>query len=155
MNTIEQQRFMSIVEEEVKRTYQHSGEVKIAEIGLEMPEGNTFYAEFNNGESDDFCYAFVQKNGECRLFDDGETLVRFFQGLLDKKRSILQRFSEFNFNDFIGAFIAFAVIGSFTILIMHASWNGNLGDQTISKEYLAIVSIVLGFYFGRSPKTQF
>ncbi|HPR87303.1 MAG TPA: hypothetical protein PL181_04710, partial [bacterium] len=62
--------------------------------------------------------------------------------------------SEFNFNDFIGAFIAFAVIGSFTVLIMHASWNGNLGDQTISKEYLAIVAIVLGFYFGRSPKTQ-
>jgi len=154
MNSEEQMLIDKSISEEISKAYPKASNIKINKIGLEMPEGRTYYAEFTAGEEEDFSYIFVQKDGDCRLLDDGESLVSFFQGLLDKKRSILQRFSEFNFNDFIGAFIAFAVIGSFTVLIMHASWNGNLGDQTISKEYLAIVAIVLGFYFGRSPKTQ-
>ncbi len=154
MKSEEQLLIEKTISEEINKSYPMASSIKISKIGLEMPEGRTFYAEFKTGEEDDFCYIFVQKDGESKLLDDGESLVSFFQGLLDKKRSILQRFSEFNFNDFIGAFIAFAVIGSFTVLIMHASWNGSLGDQTISKEYLAIVSIVLGFYFGRSPKSS-
>jgi hypothetical protein len=143
-----------IVTEAVKREYRDPTEFKVVEIGFDMPEGTTLYAEFKAAGKDDFIYALVEPDGSCRLFDDGEAMVRFFQALLDRKRSLWQRFSELNFNDLIGAFIAFVIIGSFAVLVIHAGWQGNLSGNTISKEFLAIVSVVLGFYFGRSRKSE-
>ena len=144
-----------IVAEAVKNEYPNpTTDFKIAEIGFDMPEGTMLYADFKANAEDDFCYALVKPDGTCKLFDSGEEMVRFFQSLMDRKRSFLQRFSELNFNDLIGAFIAFVIIGSFAVLIVHGGWNGSLSGDTISKEYLAIVSVVLGFYFGRSRKSE-
>jgi hypothetical protein len=144
----------SIVIEEVKKGYIDAENIKVCEIGFEMPEGKALYAEFKDKKGENFCYALVPPDRKCILFNDGEELVRFFQNLLDRKRSLWQRFSEINFNDMIGAFIAFAIVGSFAVLVIHAGWIGNMKEDTISKEFIAIVSMVLGFYFGRSPKAQ-
>ena len=140
--------------EAVKKEYRDPTEFNIVEIGFDMPEGTTLYADFKvNGEAD-FNYALVEPDGKSRLFDDGEAMVRFFQLLMDRRRSLWQRFNELNFNDLIGAFIAFVIIGSFAVLVIRAGWQGSLGGDTISKEFLAIVSVVLGFYFRRSRKSE-
>jgi hypothetical protein len=152
------------VKDGILKEYQEPTEINVNEIGFDMPEGKAMYASFKVPEDtaegdagatrDDFCYALVQPDGTCKLFDDGEQLVRFFQDLLDRKRSLWQRFNELNFNDLIGAFIALAIIGSFTFLVIHASWIKAPPEAWISKEFLAIVSVVLGFYFGRNPKVK-
>jgi hypothetical protein len=154
MSKITKTELDQIVTEAVKKEYSDPTAFKVVEIGFDMPEGTTLYADFKVDGTDDFSYAFVEPDGKCRLFDDGEGMVRFLQLLLDKKRSLWQRFNELNFNDLIGAFIAFVIIGSFAVLVIHTGWQGSLGGNTISKEFLAIVSVVLGFYFGRSRKSE-
>jgi hypothetical protein len=145
-----------IVTDAIKRECPNPTDFKIVEIGFDMPEGITLYAGFKTKDKDDeFCYAVVEPGGTCKLFDDGEEMVRFFQTLMDRKQSFLQRFSELNYNDLISAFIAFVIIDSFAFLVVHAGWkNGSLGADTISREFLAIVSVMLGFYFGRSRKSE-
>lgn len=140
-------------------------DIVLADIGINMAEGVSMYAEFKRLADDpadakkgrmeeDFCYVIVFPNGDTKLLNNGEELVLYFQALLDRKRTVWQRFSELNFNDMIGAFIAFAVIGGFTFLIIRASLNNIPSEDWISKEFLAIVSMVLGFYFGRNPKSK-
>jgi hypothetical protein len=144
----------TLLKEKVSSEYLEAKDIKVCEIGVDMPEGKAFYAEFTDHDGPDFCYALVQQDGQCKIFNDGEALVMFFQNLLDRKRSLWQRFSELNFNDLISAFIAFTIIGSFAFLTIRAGWVGTPSDSVISKEFLAIVSLVLGFYFGRAPKAQ-
>ncbi|MBI5932382.1 MAG: hypothetical protein HY867_01640 [Chloroflexi bacterium] len=149
----------------IQKGFPGSTDFVLADIGIKMAEGVSMYAEFkrlsdNPADAkrgrmqEDFCYVIVFPNGDTKLLDNGEELVLYFQALLDRKRTVWQRFSELNFNDMIGAFIAFAVIGGFTFLIIHAALNNIPPEDWISKEFLAIVSMVLGFYFGRNPKSK-
>jgi hypothetical protein len=144
----------NLVKQKVTDEYLDVKDVKVCEIGVDMPEGKAFYAEFNDHDGSNYCYALVQQDGQCKIFNDGEALVMFFQNLLDRKRSLWQRFSELSFNDLISASIAFTIIGSFALMTIISAWVGTPSDGIISKEFLAIVSLVLGFYFGRTPKAQ-
>jgi hypothetical protein len=155
MSGLTKSELENIVIEEIKKGYVDVEDIKVVEIGFEMPEGKALYAGFKDKDGPgNFCYALVSPDHQCKIFNDGEELVRFFQNLLDRKRSLWQRFSEINFNDMIGAFIALAIVGSFAVLVVRAGWIGTLSENSISKEFIAIVSMVLGFYFGRSPKAQ-
>lgn len=153
------------VKAEIPKQYPNATNILVSEIGVTTPEGKAMYATFkkpvDNPEAakagkmkNDFSYAMVFADGSVKLMDDGEELVRYFQTILDRKRSLWSRFSELNFNDMIGAFIAFAVVGTFVFLIIYAAAGGKPSGDWISKEFLAIVSVVLGFYFGRNPKAK-
>jgi hypothetical protein len=145
---------------EIPKQYPGAMEIVVSEIGVTTPEGKALYADFkkpnavNNKMVKDFCYAMVLANGTVKLMDDGEELVRYFQTILDRKRSLWSRFNELNFNDMIGAFIAFTVVGTFAFLVIYAAAGGRPSGDWVSKEFLAIVSVVLGFYFGRNPKAK-
>lgn len=139
-----QEQIEKLITNEVLRQYSDASEFKISPIGDSLIEGYTFYVGFSTkheAPEDSFFYAFIDKNG-CKLLDDGEDLVKYFEILLDRKKSILQRLSDFDLLDIVGAFLALMIVGSFTWLICI--------QAKITSEFLAIVSLVLGYYFGRS-----
>lgn len=165
MSALAKTEIVKLVMEAVPKEYPGAKDIVVSEVGVKTAEGTAMYADFNRPADKpedakkgklvaDFCYAMVFADGGVNLMDDGEDLVRFFQTLLDRKRSLLARFSELNFNDLIGAFIAFAIVGTFAFLVIYAAAGGRPTGEWVSKEFLAIVSVVLGFYFGRNPKAK-
>ena len=165
MSDLSKTQIETAVADAILKEYPGSRDIVPSEIGIKMAEGMSMYAEFNRPADNpadaskgkmqaDFCYVVIFPDGNTKLLDDGEDLVLYFQTLLDRKRTIWQRFSELNFNDLIGAFIAFAIVGGFTFLVIHAALNNIPPEDWISKEFLAIVALVLGFYFGRNPKSK-
>jgi hypothetical protein len=140
--TEEQSREM--INKEILKQYPDAKDFRISPIGESLIDGYTYYVAFTTAEEnseDSFFYAFLDKNG-CKLLDDGEDVIKHFEVLLDRKKNVLQRLSEFDLLDIVGAFLALMIVGAFTWLITTGA--------KISAEFLAIVSLVLGYYFGRS-----
>jgi hypothetical protein len=108
-------------------------------------DGSVYYVEFGKGP-DDFCYAFVDER-RVRLCDDGVQLVKDLQMLLDKRRTVWQRLKEFSIVDAVGALIALGVTAAFIVLVAIPSGQ-------VSKEFLSIFGIIVGYYFGKSAVTS-
>lgn len=134
---------------EVHQRFPDASDWRFDKIGSEFIDGNTYTVYFATkqilNKDNSWFYAYVDKSG-CRLFNDGDQAVAFMQGVLERRRSFVQRLRDFDFLDIIGALIALPITFAFVFIIV--AERG--GEDAISKEFLAIVSLILGYYFGRN-----
>lgn len=134
---------------EIRNRYRDATNWRFEKIGLEFIDGNTYTVWFTTKDVPDinnaWFYAYVDKSG-CRLFDDGDQTVAFMQGILEQRRNFWQRIKDFDFLDIIGACIALPIIFAFVYIIMTAKGTAD----AIGNEFLTIVSLILGYYFGRN-----
>lgn len=102
-----------------------------------------YYVEWddeNTDESDRFCYVLGSNDPE--LYDDGIQVIQRMKQLLDEKKTILAHIGEFSFNDMIGAVIAVVIVLIFIEII--------LVQKTVDKDFLGLVLLVAGYYFGKA-----
>jgi hypothetical protein len=105
--------------------------------------GSVYYAGYKLAAKDDFCYLFVA-NDNARIFDDGLSLIREFKARLDQERTIWQRLGEFKFSELIAGMIALAITLAFIALSIY--------KRELDQDFLAVISLVAGYYFGRNVK---
>jgi len=133
---------------EVQKQFNDAENFRFNRVGNKFEEGNTYMVEFSTKERRkdmSWYYAYVDKT-ECQLFDEGEEAIVYMQTLLDKRRSFLQRLRDFDFLDIVGALIAFPIIIAFVYIVVLSKGS----QDAVSKELLTIVSLILGYYFGRN-----
>jgi hypothetical protein len=132
----------------VKKLYKGASDFRFDRVGNQIADGNTYMVDFKTkelGKAVSWYYAYVDSSG-CQLLKDGEEAIVFMQNLLDKRRSFIQRLKEFDLLDIIGAGIAFLILVPFAYTLFIT--KGTQGS--ISTEFLTIVSLILGYYFGRN-----
>jgi hypothetical protein len=137
-----------IIMKEIQKKFSDASRFRFDRVGSKFEKGNTYMVEFTTTElKKDFSwyYAHVDKNG-CQLFADGDAAITYMQNLLDKKRTFLQRLGDFDILDFVGAIIALPIISAFVFIVVSSKGV----DGAVSKELLTIVSLILGYYFGRN-----
>jgi len=145
---IEEEKAKQQIEEEVRYLYKDATDFRFRKVGEDFLEGDTYYLEFRTrelGKDKSFYYAYVNTEG-VKLFDNGEQTIVHMQALLEKRKSFIQRLKDFDFLDIIGAFIALPIIFAFIYIVVAEKGN----PAAISKEFLTIVSLILGYYFGRN-----
>ena len=130
----------SRIEAAIMGEYPDATKIRYHVVVSHFLDGNVYYAEFKEDGKEDFCYLFVT-DSEVRLYDDGESVIKGLQVILDRRRSPLQRMGEFTLTEFIGAIIAISVTVAFIYLSIS---NGP------SKEFLGIFSLIAGYYFGKN-----
>jgi hypothetical protein len=122
-----------LIIEEIKKQYPDAHNYRFDRIGTEFIDGNTYMVEFITDDiknkSNSWFYAYAD-SADCRLFNTGDEAVVFMQGLLEKKSSFLHRIKDFD--------LVYIVVTT------------RDAQNAISKEFLAIVSLILGYYFGRN-----
>ena len=146
-----------LVELAIKKKY---ADASSFDHSLTLPDflsGDVYYTEFHTSaiqdKSDMFEYAYVQK-GRVTLFDNGVSAIQNLCTELDRRRTLLQRFSDFGFVDVVSATIALLITSVFVFLLVR--WNvGQTADvkpgvDPVPKEVLSIFSMVMGYYFGRN-----
>lgn len=146
--TIPEEEAKRMIEEKVKDQYHDVSDFRYTAIGDLFLDGNTYYLEFKTEElSKDISYYYAYVNDEgCKLFENGEQVIVHMQNLLEKRKSFLQRLKDFDLLDIIGAIIALPIIFAFVYVVVRANGDPN----AVSKEFLTIVSLILGYYFGRN-----
>jgi hypothetical protein len=116
-----------------------------------IAEGTAYYVEFTSTKvqpDDCYFYAFVDKD-DCRLYNDGFELVNSVQVHYERNRSLIQRFRDFELPDVMAAVIGLLVTITLVYIVVKDG-----GTTNISKEFLAVFTLVLGYYFGRNqPRT--
>lgn len=134
--------------EEITKQHKNAREFLFNRVGNKFEDGNMYMVTFiEKGSSRDMSwyYAYLDK-GECQLFEEGDDAIVYMQNMLEKRRSILQRLRDFDFLDIVGALIALPIAGAFVYLVV----SNQDSQDVISKEFLTIVSLILGYYFGRN-----
>ena len=137
-----------MIEKEVKSLYPDATDFTFKIVGENFLDGKTYYTGYKTKQlsrNNSFYYAFISSDG-CTLLDDGEEVIIHMQNLLEKRKSITQRLKDFDLLDIIGAIIALPLIFAFIYIVITSRGN----PDSVSKEFLAIVSIILGYYFGRN-----
>ncbi|HEV3457612.1 MAG TPA: hypothetical protein VHG32_13700 [Thermoanaerobaculia bacterium] len=118
--------------------------------------GSVHYLEYLSDEtskSDAFFYAYTTKDGEVKLYDDGIEAIARLKDVLDRRRSLLQRLSEFTLVELIGAMIALSVTVSFVWLSVRGGQvSGQTGDlnRGLNRDFIGIFGIIVGYYFGKN-----
>lgn len=100
----------------------------------------------------DFYYAVVDPAGEVLLYDDGIEVVRGLNTILQRKKTILQRFADFSLVDVVGAIIAFLITLTFVARYLLQYRTGQVAadaEPGLDKELVSIFTVVVGYYFGR------
>ncbi len=137
--------------EEIEKQYPDARDWRFDRVGNEFIDGNTYMVAFRTKEiknsANSWYYAYVDSTG-CRLLNNGDEAVVFMQALLEKRRGFLQRLKDFDLLDIIGALIALPIIFTFVYIVVTTRDTQN----AISKEFLTIVSLILGYYFGRNKQ---
>src|SRR5262245_16100887 len=109
----------SRIETAIKKRYSDATTFQYWPTGGPIARGRAYYIEFETAELDDddcYYYAFVDKD-ECRLFDDGFELVNAIQVLTEKRKSLLERISDFDLPDLIGGLIAILLTVAIVVLM--------------------------------------
>jgi len=104
-----------------------------------------WYVEWKSkklGKDEALYYITINKNNVIHFYDDGVAAAKSIYDMIEKRRSIIQRLSEFTLVDLIAAFIAIVVTIAF---VMQLTIKGSLGQEMI-----AIFGIILGYYFGKN-----
>ena len=138
----------NMIEEEIKQQYKDVTNFRYKKVGEKFLDGDTYYVEYitpDLSKADSFYYAYINAEG-CTLFENGDQAIVHMQTLLDKRKNFLQRLRDFDFLDIIGAIIALPIIFAFIYIVVAAKGDPN----AVSKEFLTIVSLILGYYFGRN-----
>ena len=137
---------------EVESSYGKLNSIETRQVVSNFLSGAVYYAEFElaaaTPTSDTFCYLFVpaKETDRPEISDDGVDLVKYLQNMMDRRRSILTRIGDFSLNEMIGAIIAICVTAGF----IWALYNGTMDNN---KQLVAVFTLVLGYYFGKSlPK---
>jgi hypothetical protein len=137
--------------EEIEKQYPDARDWRFDRVGNEFIDGNTYLVSFKTDEiknrANSWYYAYVDPSG-CRLLSNGDEAVVFMQALLEKRRGFLQRLRDFDLLDIIGALIALPITFTFVYIVATTKDSQN----AISKEFLTIVSLILGYYFGRNKQ---
>lgn len=136
------------IADEISKRAKDAKDFRFSRVGSQFSEGNIYMVEFTSDEIPKYkCwfYAYVNQEG-CKLLEDGEEAIVYMQNMLEGRRTFMQRIREFDLLDIISALIAFMIVGSFVWIILTTRDAPN----AISKEFLTIVSLVLGYYFGRN-----
>lgn len=137
-----------IIADEILKRIKDSKDFRFSRVGSQFSEGNIYMVEFASEEIPKYkswFYAYVNQEG-CKLLEDGEEAIVYMQNMLEGRRTFLQRIREFDLLDIVSALIAFMIVGSFVWITLTTRDAPN----AISKEFLTIVSLVLGYYFGRN-----
>jgi hypothetical protein len=138
-----------LIRDEIRKQFPNADHFRFDRIGTEFIDGNTYMVEFITPEirnpSNSWFYAYVD-SAECRLFNTGDEAVVFMQSLLERRRGFLQRLKDFDLLDIIGALIALPIVFAFVYIVI----TTRDAQNAISKEFLTIVSLILGYYFGRN-----
>jgi hypothetical protein len=133
---------------EIQKHFNNAKQFRFTRVGNKFDDGNTFMVEFITPElnkSKSWYYAYIDKNG-CQLFEEGDDLIVYIQAMLDSRRSLMQRLKDFDFLDIVGALIALPITIAFVYIVVTTRGS----PDAISKEFLTIVSLILGYYFGRN-----
>ena len=67
------------LKEKVSSEYLEAKDIKVCEIGVDMPASVAFNAEFNDHDGPSFCYALVQQDGQCRISTTAKRLSCSFK----------------------------------------------------------------------------
>lgn len=147
-SSVEEEKAKQLIEEEVKYQFKDASDFRFRRVGEDFLEGDTYYLEFKTKElarKDSYYYAYVNAEG-CKLFENGEQIIVNMQGQLEKRKNFFQRLKDFDFLDIVGSLIALPIIFAFVYIVIAERGN----SASVSKEYLTIVSLILGYYFGRN-----
>lgn len=137
-----------LIVREVQKKFKDAHDFRFDRVGNKYEEGNTYMVEYLTADLRkelSWHYAYVDPSG-CQLFADGDAAITHMQTLLDQKRSFITRLRDFDILDLVGAAIALPIIGSFVYILFVTRG----AEDAISKEFLTIVSLILGYYFGRN-----
>lgn len=133
----------------VKAAYGNTSTLDTRLVANNFLNGSVYYAEFQvdppDPKADTFCYVLVNAAG-ARIFDDGVAIIRELQTDLDRRRSFFQRLGDFTINDLIGAIIALVVTAGFAAILYQGTLETNA-------QLLAVFTLILGYYFGKTVKT--
>ena len=118
---------------------------RVNSVSTDLSDGEIYYSEFENrtDEEDGFCYVFKTEKG----FDvagDGVELLKKITAKLEAKKNIVQRMKDFDLNDMMGAAIGLIMVTSMMI------WGLTKGE--INKDVLSIVTLITGYYYGKSSR---
>lgn len=145
---ITEEKARQLIENEVKSLYKDAHDFRYERVGEDFLDGDTYYLEFKAkgiSSKDSYYYAYINAEG-VKLFENGKQTIVHMQGQLEKRKNIVQRLKDFDFLDIIGSLIALPIIFSFIYIVIIERGS----PESISKEYLTIVSLILGYYFGRN-----
>jgi hypothetical protein len=128
----------------IKKIHPDADRFQIQEVGSPFIGGQAYYIEFHSptvGADEAFFYAFVA-NGACSLYEDGLEVIKALEERLERRRSFWQRISDFDFTETVGAIIALMIALTFVIMLVI--------KVDPSKEFFALFSLIVGYYFGRN-----
>ncbi len=135
-----------LIQEEIKKRHGDAASFNIQQVAGEFLDGRSYYAEFESPTvpaGENFYYAFVKKNQKCMLYEDGMDVIKGLQTILDERRNFWQRMKDFDFTDTVAAIIAILISLTFVGLMIFRT-------EGVGKEFLAIFSVILGYYFGKT-----
>lgn len=144
----EEEKTKQLIEREVRSLYKDAGDFRFERVGEDFLDGDTYYLEFKSrgiSQKDSYYYAYSNVEG-VKLFENGKQTIVHMQAQLEKRKSFIQRLKDFDFLDIIGSLIALPIIFAFIYIVIAERGN----PTSVSKEYLTIVSLILGYYFGRN-----
>ncbi len=145
---ITEEKARQLIENEVKSLYKDATDFRYERVGEDFLDGDTYYLEFKARgitPKDSYYYAYINSEG-VKLFENGKQTIVHMQAQLEKRKNFFQRLKEFDFLDIVGSLIALPIIFAFIYIVIVERGNA----ASISKEYLTIVSLILGYYFGRN-----
>ena len=145
-NTLEEERIIAAIRKQNTK----ARNFRFKRIGNQFEEGNTYSVEYDAPDVlKDYSWYYVYiTDKDCQILENGEDAIVYMQTLLERKRSFVQRLNEFDFLDIIGALIALPIIITFVFITV----TSKTPQDAVSKEFLTIVSLILGYYFGRNKK---
>lgn len=145
---ITEEKARQLIEKEVKSLYTDATDFRYERVGEDFLDGDTYYLEFKSkgiSKKDSYYYAYINTEG-VKLFENGKQTIVHMQSQLEKRKNVIQRLKDFDFLDIIGSLIALPIIFAFIYIVIAERGNAT----SVSKEYLTIVSLILGYYFGRN-----
>ncbi len=132
---------------EIKKMHPDADHFSFEKVGGLFIGGQAYYVDFQSPTVEEpFYYALVDKDG-VTIYTDGIEVLKALQAILDKRRSFWQRISDFDFTDAVAAVIAILVSLTFVGLMIFRT-------DGAGKEFLAIFSLIVGYYFGKQKPAK-
>jgi hypothetical protein len=110
-----------------------------------------YYIEFKTKDlktPDSWYWAFVRREGS-RLLETTDEVVSFMQVLWDRSVGLKHKLREFELWDIVGAIIAILLVLTFVVTV----FVNQASPDKVSKEFLGVITLVVGYYFGRGVQT--
>jgi hypothetical protein len=139
----------SLIRDRIKSSYPKAKDFTFELASQDILGSQIYYVTWVSpklSKDETLCYALIDKKGQLRLFDDGVLAVQFVHDMLERRRSLIQRLSEFSLFELVAAIIAMCVTG---MIIFQVLQKGAL-----TQELVGIFGIILGYYFGKNVSPE-